>query len=254
MAAIPKRAAPPVVRTRGAFRMEYEETLAAGAEAAALSAANAELDATRAHLRALRARRVDLVRRTAEHVRKLHDWKGKVPRPLGAPVPAGAPAGAPTGMPYTPVAYVKERDAREMQGGLLSLVFLKPFVRALEGLERFDKAWVLGQPAAAGGNGSAGVHGGDEGAGVVRSWCNADFVMVLVDELERRGRSAQNKEVVVVRDGGGDALHELLGVAVIDVKPYLSYCEAHEEETEKAEAETATECDGNVAGVRLDCA
>jgi tRNA (Thr-GGU) A37 N-methylase len=219
MSAIPKRLPPPVVRTRGAFRREYEATIPEGCEATALAEATAELDATRERLRELRARRVDLVRKTAEHVRKLHDWKGKVPRPLGAPIPSVEVADPSAAMPCRVVARVRETRSEEMEDGQLCLVFSKPYVRALEGVERFDKAWVIGMTADCGG-----------GGGAHRSWNNPALRMVLVDVVERRGRNAQNKEVLVVRDGGGDALESLIGVSIVDVKPYLSYCEAHAEE------------------------
>lgn len=211
--------AAPEVRTRGWFRREYESSLAPGEEAAALAAVRAERDAAAARLRALRARRVDLARRSAEHVRKLADWKGKVPRALGAAIPDGPGAAGSGAMPWVAIAEVRRRGEGE-----LALVFVKRFVRGLEGVERFSKIWVLAVPEVAAVAQS--VDGGSD-ACAGRGWGNDAFVMVLVDVVGRVGRGVRDKEVVVVRDGGGDALEQLMGATVIDIKPYLSYCEAH---------------------------
>lgn len=216
----------PEVRTRGSFRREYEASLAPGSEAAALSTVSAELAATRVQLRALRARRVELGRRSAEHVRKLADWKGKVPRALGAAVPEGpGPVGF---MPRVGIAEVRRRGELE-----LGLVFLKRFVRGLEGVERFSKIWVLAVPGKGDGvvDGDNASTASGSGNGSRRCWGNDDFVMVLVDVVGRVGKGVRDKEVLVVRDGGGNALEKLVGATVIDIKPYLRYCEAHPDDS-----------------------
>jgi hypothetical protein len=234
MPVVQKRPAPRVVRTRAVFRREYEEHLAVGGEAKALEEATAGLEAARARLGELRARRVDLVRRTAEHVRKLSDWKGKVPRALGAGIPAGDAADAASAMPCKAIAVLQAPpparvddvdDGGDDDGsdddsggddGRVVLHFRSRYVRALEGLERFAKAWVLLRPSP-----------GAELGG--RSWNSPSLRLVLVDVIERRGRSANNKEFLVVRGGAGQgaaAADALRDAAVVDVKPYLSYCES----------------------------
>jgi tRNA (Thr-GGU) A37 N-methylase len=178
------------------------------------------LDSARVRLGELRSQRVDLARRAAEHRRKLHDWKGKVPRSLGAPPPDAAPDTP--DMPCVEIAQLVEPTRAGREKGTAAFLFLPPYVRAMEGIECFSKAWViLRAPKGVQMTGACNpsechpAHGG------------TTLHLLLVDVAERRGRCMKDKELLIVN--GLDAaavLRQSTAVHVIDIKPYLSYCEA----------------------------
>jgi tRNA (Thr-GGU) A37 N-methylase len=235
------------IPTRASLRREFEASVPLGAESSLLADESRALAAARERLRALRSARVDLARRAAEHRRKLHDWKGKIPRALGAPPPPRPPPTPP--MPCVAVAeLVRPTRVGRDKGASAALCFLAPYVRAMEGIERFEKAWiVLRAPAWVS---MAGVRntpsvchpgelhseesrsrrtGGAPHAGGKDSKEKEEtrLHLVLVDIVERRGRSAMDKELLVVNGLDADAiLRQTSDIFIIDIKPYLSYCEA----------------------------
>jgi tRNA (Thr-GGU) A37 N-methylase len=217
------------IPTRATLRREYEATVPVGDESALLQSELRVLEDARERLRALRTTRVDLARRAAEHRRKLHDWKGKVPRALGAPPPEECPVTA--DMPCVAIAELVRPTRLGRENGTAALRFLPPYVRAMEGIERFEKAWILLRAVEY-------IHL----AGARNpSLCQPELLesklhLVLVDVVERRGRSAVDKELLIVNGIDADAvLAQSKDVLVVDIKPYLSYCEAFPDEIASTE-------------------
>lgn len=219
------------VPTRGDFRREYEAHLVPGEEASAFRSLSGSLDGARQRLRALRYRRVEVAKRRSEHVRKLSDWKGKVPRSLGAPIPSPKSPGNQY-MPFKQIATVvkPKRFSRENEC-FMGLQFRLRFTRALCGLERFDKAWII----VLSNRGFVGGHEADAGdIEEVSGVCHRESTesnqkalhLVLVSIVRKCGSGANASNMVVVRAEDGDLSERLLDGVVIDIKPYLSYCEA----------------------------
>jgi tRNA (Thr-GGU) A37 N-methylase len=236
--------APSTIPTRATLRREYEATVPVGDESALLQSELRVLEDARERLRELRTTRVDLARRAAEHRRKLHDWKGKVPRALGAPPPQECPATA--DMPCVVIAELVRPTRLGRENGTAALRFLPLYVRAMEGIERFEKAWVVLRAV-------EDIHlaGARNPSLCQPEHPESKLHLVLVDVVERRGRSAVDKEILIVNGIDADAvLAQNKDVLVVDIKPYLSYCEAFPDEI--ASTGLAVEAIGVTSGSERD--
>jgi tRNA (Thr-GGU) A37 N-methylase len=216
-----------LIPTRATLRREYEQSIPVGEEAEVFLAAATEVDEAVVRLRDLREIRVGLARRASEHRRKLHDWKGKVPREQGTPAPDAA-RNTQGDMPCVEVARIVRLPRAASSRGDGALRFLPRYVRALEGVQRFSKVWVVVL--------SRGDVDVAEATGRQPAVCQHPSLvttgqlrvnLVLVDVIERRGPSAVDKDLLVINGLNSEAILKQEGETfVVDVKPYLSYCEA----------------------------
>jgi tRNA (Thr-GGU) A37 N-methylase len=213
--------------TRATLRRDLEQSIPAGQEAEVFLAASAEVDEAVARLRDLREARVALAKRASEHRRKLHDWKGKIPREQGAPAP-DISISAKGVMPCVTVATIVRPPRAARSRGEGALLFLPRYKRALDGVQRFSKLWVVVLSRgdvifsqATGERPAVCQHPG---------WAAAEGMrvhLVLVDIVERRGPNAVDKDMLVVNGLNSEAIIAQTGETfVIDIKPYLAYCEA----------------------------
>lgn len=223
------------IRTRGDFRHEYEVSLAPGDEARVFEDVSVSLDVARQRLRDLRFRRVDVAKRRSEHLRKLSDWKGKIPRNLGAPIPSRESCFG-TGMPCKAIATFAG-PIRSWRGNRsrVGIVFRSKYVRALYGLDLFDKVWLLFTVSQDGYEEGAifprvkGQLGICENLGQQAGSNEKQVHLLLVSLLARCGRGSNSNDMIIVEaETPGTPLADIVHAhaAVIDVKPYLSYCEA----------------------------
>lgn len=181
------------VPTRKQLKAELSKAVPPGAEAAVLAEAEADLLAAQAALAALRKERARNERAISVRERKLADWKGKIPF-VGEPSPEAAVVSLQRAgvMPCTPIADVAQSPSAEerLDAESTRLVFRPDFRRALTGLAGFSHVWLI-----------------TSGEGGVRA--SAHEVRAID---ERAGE-------VIVGGTGVDGV-------VVDVKPYLAYCDA----------------------------
>lgn len=202
---------PPSMKTRADLKRELAATVPPGQEGAFLVSATSALDEARASLQTLRDERVRLKRLISIRERKHQDWKGKVPRGNAAPTleDAEAEVARAGAAPCHRVA-----DVALAGDGVVEVRFRDEFKRALNGVDGFEKIWVIalatGQAQFSGGSCVA----GDEGEGLYL------WLADVVSADEKTG-------VVRVRGLGFVGDESRVGeVTVVDVKPYLPYCEA----------------------------
>lgn len=180
------------MKTRADLKRELSVSVAPGAEQGFLASATSELESARALLSSLRSSRAEVRRLISIRERKRQDFKGKVPRRAAATrADAAAEVARAGAAPCHRVA-----DVARAEGGL-ELRFRAEFKAALGGVGGFERAWVVAVAR-----------------GQVRLWL-----------VEVRG--VDERAGVVRLGGGGAGLAQERGeVAVVDIKPYLPYCEA----------------------------
>lgn len=232
------------IPTRATLKREYDRSIPDGEEGAELEQALTSLATARQRLKELRASRVEIARRASEHKRKLHDWKGKVPRAIGEPVPDVPDESA--DMPFVPIARITRATRAARDRGQGALLFDPQYVRAVEGLERFSKAWVI---MFAESNVDVEMACTNQSLCYPARWdtlcpqrdCSClQVYLVLVDIVERRGRSLKDKDYLIINGLDADKILSQNGaVFVVDVKPYLSYCEAVPSDAQKSHDEDA---------------
>lgn len=180
------------MKTRADLKRELSQTIPHGDETAYLSKVEAQLTAARTRLQDLRARRVALSRRISVRERKKQDWKGKIPRREPPTQQLAISELSRLGsMPTHAVACATDRALR----------FETPFRTALTGVNGFQFVWVLLY-----------AHGEEE-------MCHASCVGCVMLRLVGV-EQCHVKEGLLVVDSS------LPNLPVLDVKPYLSYCEA----------------------------
>lgn len=197
-------------KTRATLKRELSSTIPAGEESSFLASAAAALEESRRQLQTLRAERAAIRRQISVRERKRQDWKGKVPRPAGDPGRTEALAE----LARCGAASCRRVASIQEGNGRLQLRFLDSFKAALSGLEGFAKMWIVAI-APVWVEVQEGRCCAGEGGKSVYLW--------LVDV-----EGFDVKEGVVQIAGmsfefGGDVMGEIL---VLDVKPYLPYCEA----------------------------
>ncbi|KAI0561473.1 YaeB-like protein [Gracilaria domingensis] len=189
------------VKTRAQLKRELNDTLAPGEEGHFLNHVEAQLDRFHHQLADLSARRAAIMRHISVRERKLNDWKGKIPR----------------------TTHANEADAqREMQrAGRMPCICIARFrnqheivvesalCNALQGVEGFSKLWLLcmAPPDLR-----------------FRAMCSGrDIYLCLVHVRHCDVRAGLLTIDPIQYEGDSDKLNQ---VAVFDIKPYLSYCEA----------------------------
>lgn len=195
------------LKTRAELKRELCQTIPLGEEQDYLTRVETELGALQDELGALRTERVSLMRQISVRRRKLVDWKGKIPR---------------TGQVSTQNAREELERIGEMSCGRIGKLTSadevqvdKAFASALKGVEGFSKIWlVMTAPRDV----------------LVDGFCTGCEVYLCVVGVksccERSGKIAI--EGLRVKEDTS----VLEQVSVIDIKPYLSYCEAWKEDGE----------------------
>lgn len=200
------------MKTRADLKRELAATVPLGEEEAFLASATMSLEKSRATLQAFRDERVQLKRLISVRERKRQDWKGKVPRGTNAPTitDAHAEVARAGAAPCHSVA-----DVTLATDGV-HLRFQDEFKRALNGVDGFEKIWVvaLAPPNAKFEGGQCVTGAVGEGQGLYL-WL-ADVVSAddATGVMHVRGLEFVGDEGRI-----GD-------VTVVDIKPYLPYCEA----------------------------
>lgn len=218
----------PPLKTRATLKRELMETIPHGSESAYLAKTEEDLLAAQHRLRDLRDEHVRIMRLISVRERKLRDWKGKVPRATDAD-PTLADAQVELARAGEMVCH---RVASVLGGGRV-LKFGAAYAKALDGLGGFAKLWVImlvpasAASALACGECVPGVSRATrEGSTSSRLFLNVVDVVtcdVAAGVVEMSGLIAANVE----SNFGAEALTKMLNdVVVLDVKPYLSYCEA----------------------------
>lgn len=203
------------LRTRADLKRELCRTIPPGEEQEYLTRVETELSTLQDELSALRTKRASLMRQISVRQRKLVDWKGKVPR---------------TSEASTKSAQEELQRIGSMQchriGKLISAHEVhveKAFASALKGVDGFSRIWmVIAAPRDL----------------LVDGLCTGCDVYLCVVDV----KSCSEKTGKIAIEGlrvKGD-VNRLQEATVIDIKPYLSYCEAWKED--EANAEGSLDC------------
>lgn len=203
------------LRTRAALKRELLRTIPQGAEKAYLERSAAALTCAQERLSALREERVKLRRAISIRERKLRDWKGKVPRTHEPTQQDVARELERCG--EMPLARIGLFDGR-----CRAITVHAAYARALTGLDGFDKAWlIVAVPC-----GDDCVDGGAcwprvtvRGKDGQEQWMRVILQLVSVIRCDVKNALVEVEGLDLQGCGAEDAV-------VIDIKPYLSYCEA----------------------------
>lgn len=200
----------PPIKTRAALKQELSSTVSPGEETSFLASAVSSLEESRRHLQALREERAAIQRQVSIRARKRQDWKGKIPRPSGDPSRSEAIAE----LKRCSDAWCHRVASIRVRDGCWQLGFCDEFKAALSGLEGFAKIWIVAV-APKGLEFPAGKCCTGEGSRDVYLW------LADVEAVDVKGGvvkiAGMNFEV------SGNALEEVL---ILDVKPYVPYCDA----------------------------
>lgn len=173
------------------MKKELQSRIPNGVEKLFLSTQEQKQDELQEELHKLEERRSTIRRAISIRERKIRDWKGKIPRESAIPENQSMRAllGESKTSKSTIIGEVSQNDA--------SVISILPsYGNALAGLTDFGKAWLFLAPI--------------DGKNVS---------MKLVDIV-----SWDRKQLLLkIRKSS-----ELLGRKIVDIKPYLPYCEAHE--------------------------
>eukprot|EP00178_Gracilaria_changii_P025108 TRINITY_DN766_c0_g1_i1.p2 TRINITY_DN766_c0_g1~~TRINITY_DN766_c0_g1_i1.p2 ORF type:complete len:229 (-),score=35.58 TRINITY_DN766_c0_g1_i1:4531-5217(-) len=191
----------PILKTRAELKRELNETLASGEEVDFLNGVEKQLDHFHNQLTELNATRATIMRQISVRERKLSDWKGKIPRTGDVNLREAQRELQRVGrMPCTRIA--RFRNARE-------IVVEKALYNALQGVEGFSKLWLL-LLAPTGLRFHASCTDNDLCLCLVHVHvCDAKSGVLTIDPMQFEGDS-----------------NKLDQVSILDMKPYLSYCEA----------------------------
>lgn len=197
-------------KTRAILKRELSSSIPDGEEASFLASAAAALEESRRQLQKLRAERAALRRQISIRERKRQDWKGKVPRPAGDPGRTEALAE----LARCGVASCRCVASIQLRNERSQLRFFDDFKAALSGLAGFAKLWIVAVAPAWVGVEMGRCCGGEERRNVYLWLVDVEAVDVKEGVVQIVGMNFEF---------GEDALKEIL---VLDVKPYLPYCEA----------------------------
>lgn len=204
------------MKTRADLKRELDATVPIGEETTYLAAATSALETARAELQALREQRVNLMRQISVRERKRQDWKGKIVR--GPNAPAISDAIAEVARAGCAQCHCIAGISLAKNHGELWLRFRAAFRRALTGVDGFAKLWVIarvaGEAPLAHGLCASIDNGGPD---------NLSVYLWLVDVVAVDVKSG-TVQVAGLSFLGSDA--DLSQIVVLDVKPYLPYCEA----------------------------
>lgn len=186
------------VKTRGELKQELLTTIPEGEEGKFLLEAEQKLEEMKNRLLELQTQRASTRRGITIRERKLRDWKGKIPRVGDVPDSSEVLKHVKALLPVTCVKIGDIDDNCEI------LSIGDKYVGALSGLSGFDKMWVI-------------LHNKNS---TDADETNGEFMpsAVVVDIVECDEKNGKIKiDGLDQRVGGG---------VVLDIKPYLPYCEA----------------------------
>lgn len=201
------------MKTRAELKEELLRTIPHGEECKYLAEQEAKLKALQARLQVMQVRRAELRRGITLRERKLRDWKGKIPRLGGIPSASVVASIIQTLPPVMCVAVATiAADAQYVRVS-------SQFMPALNGLGDFEKVWLI-------------LLANAEDSDDSQPEAELDQEHLLY----RTSNDRRNVYLVVVNVVACDARTGLLrisclptafaGAEVLDIKPYLAYCEA----------------------------
>lgn len=219
------------MQSRQALKEHLKKTIAEGEEIEYLRDAEEELSRLQTNLQQLQERRANLRRQITIRERKLLDWKSKIPRADGALPSADEVAKTMSTLPSAACHEVARISNVNSENGKISasLSVKSHFRTGLKGLAGFDKAWLVLVN-----KNMVGELQGDDACGdgiqlpstqCIPTVSGIDLVLVdIVNCDERFGML----EIVPVQQlsTSSNISPTLAESSVIDIKPYLSYCDS----------------------------
>lgn len=201
-----------VPQTRGELKKKLLQEVPKGAESAFLKQTTECLQEMQTSLQRLQTQRTELRRLITVRERKLKDWKCKIPR-----------YGPPPSVDSIRESLTKMSTMRACAIGCMTpaghILFAPEFRGGLTGLAGFDKAWIV---VIAPENDVLSCASCSTISACVSTSSDSDPLLLLVDVLACNIGSG----VVRISRMCGESQPCLSGGLVVDVKPYLSYCEA----------------------------
>lgn len=180
----------PIMKTRSEMKRELQKHIPNGEEHLFLSTQEKRQEELQEELHRLEERRSTIRRAVTIRERKIRDWKGKIPRE--GDVPDKKSVRSFVGKNKTSISTV----IGEVDHNDPSVINIDQFYApALTGLTDFEKAWVFFAP---------------------KEEKSASMELVNVISWDRKKLTLRT-----------DRSSNLSGRKIVDIKPYLPYCEAH---------------------------
>ena len=190
------------MKTRAELKRELNTTIPEGEELTYLSQVETSLSTARSNLNQLRSQRAKLMRQISVRQRKLHDWKGKIPRSEEVPTVADAKRELQrlNRMPAYRIGTVSS-DGN-------SIHVYKTYKRALRGVDGFSHIWII----------------------YIYDNSTLDLVSTCMSNSGKHQLRLQLCQVRTINEHTGEITLEDTSlpssVTVVDIKPYLRYCES----------------------------
>lgn len=229
------------MQSRQVLKEHLKKTIAEGAEVEYLREAEDELSRLQTELQQLQERRANLRRQITIRERKLLDWKGKIPRAHGALPSVVEVAESVSTMPSAACHEIGRISELNSENGktLATLIVTSHFRTGIKGLAGFEKAWVvLANKKLEHGEFLHDDDNDDDNDSVacgvnemkpIRGSCmpSASGVdLVLVDVVNCDECSGTLIVALTEPSIGRSYSYSLVEATVIDIKPYLSYCDS----------------------------
>lgn len=189
-------------KTRKEMKDHLLATAPEGCETALLERTHLRLNETRRKLVAVRAERAKIMREVSIRQRKMTDWKGKIPR-------RNEPTQHDVQRELKRLGQMPCAIVARFEDGVGKLVFDKYLASALTELDGFEKIWIIMTVP--------------EGLSFKLGRCQNNIYLCLADV-----KKVDVKKGIVYISGllpSGD-LSLLKEITILDIKPYLAYCEA----------------------------
>lgn len=217
------------MQSRQALKEHLRRTVPEGAEGEYLREAEEKLRELQAQLQQLQERRGGLRRQITIRERKLVDWKSKIPRAVDVLPPMNEIAECVSTSRAAACHEVARISQVKTEEGVTTatLSVLTHFKTGLKGLAGFEKAWLVLAIGEA-------VHGkmSHDASGNASRHMGPDFSptsstvsLVLVDVIDCDEREGKLGIALVPTSNDSCGDHSLHG-AVIDIKPYINYCDS----------------------------
>lgn len=231
------------MQSRQVLKEHLKKTIAGGAEVGYLREAEDELSRLQTELQQLQERRANLRRQITIRERKLLDWKGKIPRAHGALPSVNEVTESVSTMPSAACHEIGRISELNSENGkvLATLTVASHFRTGIKGLAGFEKAWIVLVSKKLGrGELLCGDDKDDDKDGVacgvnetkptrsrscMPSASGVELILVDIANCDERSGTliVALIEPSIERSYGGAAFTE---ATVIDIKPYLSYCDS----------------------------
>ena len=190
------------MKTRAELKRELNNIIPENKELAYLSQVETSLSTARSNLNQLRSQRAKLMRQISVRQRKLHDWKGKIPRSGQVPTVAEAERELRRihNMPTYRIATVSSKG-NSIHVGMT-------YKRALRGVDGFSHIWVI----------------------YIYNNTAPELVSACTSNSSNHQLNLQLCQVRTINEHTGEITLENSflpsSVIVVDIKPYLRYCES----------------------------